>query len=191
MINTIKPWLVVWFLSFLFRLTFICFYDYFLAWDLLWEISDLQLTQLKSYSLSFSFFVLICWNWNIIALQCGVNFCCPTTLLSLPPTPRPHSTPLGHHRAVLPVRHSSFPLAGYFTHCSGYMSMLLSQFVMLYFFNKHGYVLFDSHNRICNLNLLNIITTNPYEHTSPLIIIKLLITWKVFVLLTLLFFWQQ
>lgn len=126
-------------------------------------------------------------NGSIIALQCGVNFCCPTTLLSLPPTPRPHSTPLGHHRAVLPVHHSSFPLAGYFTHCSGYMSVLLSPFVMLYFFNKHWYVLFDSHNRICNLNLLNIITTNPYEHTSPLIIIKLLITLKVFVLLTLVF----
>ena len=53
------------------------------------------------------------------AIQQHVSkYTCITSFLSLLPPPRPHPTPLGHHRAWagLPVLSSSFPLALYFTH---------------------------------------------------------------------------
>ena len=51
-----------------------------------------------------------------------------SSLLNLPPTPR-FLPIISGHRAELPVLHSSFPLATYFTHHSIYMSILLSQFL--------------------------------------------------------------
>ena len=82
------------------------------------------------------------FNWRIIALQCCVGFYHTTpwvshkytnilSLLSLPPTPQPHYTPLGCHRAPrwLPVPTSKFPLAICFTYDNIYVSVLFSQFV--------------------------------------------------------------
>ena len=48
--------------------------------------------------------------------------------LETPFHPKPHSTHLRHHRALveLPVLYSSFPLANCFTHGSAYTSVLLS-----------------------------------------------------------------
>ena len=78
------------------------------------------------------FFFLI--YWSIVALQCRVTFCSTTkwiihtythipSLVDLPP--HPHCTPLGHHKArswsPCSMLYSSFPLASYFTHGSGYM----------------------------------------------------------------------
>ena len=41
----------------------------------------------------------------------------------------PHPTYLSHHRAEFPVLYSRFPLSTYFTHCSVYMSVSISQFI--------------------------------------------------------------
>ena len=54
--------------------------------------------------------------------------------MSLPPIILPHAPPppapgVTENQAGLPVLYSSFPLAGYFTHGSVYVSTLLSQFV--------------------------------------------------------------
>ena len=57
-----------------------------------------------------------------------------TSLPVEPPShPYPHLTPLGccKHQAELPVLHSSFPLASYFTRSSVDTSTLLSQFIPL------------------------------------------------------------
>ena len=72
-------------------------------------------------------------KYNCFPMLC---FCCMSkwmrykyeyipSLLSLSPAPAPHPTPLGHHRAGLPVLCSSFPPAVCFTHGSGYMLVLL------------------------------------------------------------------
>ena len=80
-------------------------------------------------------FSLFLFNWNMIALQCSVCFCCTTSWISthkLPPSwaslPPFHSTPLGHDRAQ---QHSNFLLASYFMHDRVYVSMRLSQFTFL------------------------------------------------------------
>ena len=55
----------------------------------------------------------------------------PPHLLDLPPTahPFPPFQVVIDYQAELPVLHSSFPLAIYFTYGNIYVSMLLSQFV--------------------------------------------------------------
>ena len=80
-------------------------------------------------------FSLFLFNWNMIALQCSVCFCCTTSWISthkLPPSwaslPPFHSTPLGHDRAQ---QHSNFLLASYFMHDRVCVSMRLSQFTFL------------------------------------------------------------
>ena len=76
-------------------------------------------------------------KYNCFPMLC---FCCMSkwirykyeyipSLLSLSPAPVRHPTPLGHHRAGLPVLCSSFPPAVCFTHDGVYTSVLLSQFV--------------------------------------------------------------
>ena len=59
----------------------------------------------------------------------GIHMSC--SRLGFPPNPQAHPTPLGYHRAPveLPVLHSNFPLAVYFTYGNAYVSMLLSPFV--------------------------------------------------------------
>ena len=81
------------------------------------------------------------FNWNIIALQSSFSFCCTTlwishiytyiySLLSLPPTaPIP---PYHRPKSWVPCVIQQLP-ASYFTHCSVYMSRLLSQFPPLSF----------------------------------------------------------
>ena len=80
------------------------------------------------------------FDWRIMALQYCIGFCCTTTpfshryiyiypfLLRFPL--ESILFPLGHHRAGLPVLHSSFLLVIYLTHGSVYTSMLFSQFVL-------------------------------------------------------------
>ena len=55
-----------------------------------------------------------------------------SSLLRLPPSHPPYPTPLGGHRADLPVQCSCFPLAIYFIFGSVYMSVLLSHFIPAY-----------------------------------------------------------
>ena len=57
-----------------------------------------------------------------------------SSLLHLPPSHSPYTTPLGGHktRADLPVLCDCFPLAIYFTFGSVYMSMPLSHFIPAY-----------------------------------------------------------
>ena len=70
-------------------------------------------------ALSMSLVCLFVFNWNIIALQCRVSFCCMVkwiccmytyilSLSDLPPTP---ISVITEHRAEFPVLWSRFPLA--------------------------------------------------------------------------------
>jgi len=77
--------------------------------------------------------------WDIIAFQCCVSsaaeqsesaLCIHISPASVVSVTTP-SHPSSHHRAELPVLHSRFPLAIYFTHGSVYMSVLISQLIPL------------------------------------------------------------
>ena len=83
---------------------------------------------------------LFIFNRRITALQCLVGFPHTTrqishkdimhSLVSLPPTSRyPTLSVVTELHDGLLVLHSNFPLASYFAYGSGYVSMLLSQFV--------------------------------------------------------------
>ena len=81
------------------------------------------------------------WTELIVALQCCVNFCGTAkwviymyayipSLLDVPPTLHssyPIIYDITEHRAELPVVHSWFPLAIYFTYGSVYMSIPISK----------------------------------------------------------------
>ena len=57
--------------------------------------------------------------YNVVFISAAQHrdsaICIHVTPPSEPPSTSPHPTPLGHHRAKLPVLYSSFPLAIYFT----------------------------------------------------------------------------
>ena len=82
---------------------------------------------------------LFIFNWVIIALQCGVSFCCYKNLnqlyiyvhlFPLKPLSHPHPTPLCHHRAPSWAPCVMQPPASIcFIHSSVYTSVLLSQFI--------------------------------------------------------------
>ena len=82
------------------------------------------------------------FSWRIIALQYCVGFCHTSTWIShrythisppswTAPCPSPDSTPPGftEHWVELPLTHSKFPLAIYFTHGDVYVSILFPPFV--------------------------------------------------------------
>ena len=86
-----------------------------------------------TWCVSLSFF-----SWRIIAWQCCVSLCCTITNNKYTHVPFSCASPshpislllvITEHWAKLPMPYSSFPLAVYFTHCSGYMSVLLFQFI--------------------------------------------------------------